>query len=96
MQARQEPRALRPHLGDVRVGPLPLNVAPHRHWAAVDPDGRLWVSLMTPFTYVYNRNGDKTRTVQFDAFGTVSPTSLFFTRRGRLLVTPGCHEFSVK
>jgi hypothetical protein len=77
------------------AGALPL-VSPLVRTAAVDPDGRLWVSLMTPFTYVYNRNGDKVRTVQFNAFGTVSPTSLFFTRRGRLLVTPGCHEFAVK
>jgi hypothetical protein len=75
------------------AGALPL-VPPLVRTAAVDPDGRLWVSLMTPFTYVYNRNGDKVRTVQFDAFGIVSPTSLFFTRRGRLLVTPGCHEFA--
>ena len=77
------------------AGALPL-VSPLVRTAAVDPDGRLWVSLMTPFTYVYNRSGDKVRTVQFDAFGAVSPTSLFFTRRGRLLVTPGCHEFVVK
>jgi hypothetical protein len=76
-------------------GALPLVTALVRT-AAVDPDGRLWVSLMTPLTYVYDRNGDKIRTVRFEAGGAVSPTSLFFTRRGRLLVTPGCHEFAVK
>jgi hypothetical protein len=77
------------------AGALPL-VSPLVRTAAVDADGRLWVSLMTPFTYVYDRNGEKTRTVQFAAGGVVSPTSLFFTRRGRLLVTPGCDEFQVK
>jgi hypothetical protein len=61
--------------------------------AAVDPQGRLWVSLNVPFTYVYDRQGDKVRTVQFSAAGTISPTSLFFTQDGRLLVTPGCYEF---
>jgi hypothetical protein len=74
------------------AGALPL-VSPLVRTAAVDADGRLWVSLMTPFTYVYDRNGDKTRTVQFEAGGVVSPTNLFFTRRGRVLVTPGCSEF---
>ena len=51
---------------------------------------------MTPFTYVYDRNGEKTRTVRFEAAGSVAPTSMFFTRRGRLLVMPGCHEFVVR
>ena len=77
------------------AGAQPL-VSPIVRTAAVDSEGGLWVSLMTPFTYVYDRNGDKTRTVRFDANGSVSPTSLFFTRRGRLLVTPGCHEFVVR
>jgi hypothetical protein len=76
-------------------GALPL-VSPLVRTAAVDADGRLWVSLMTPFTYVYDRNGDKIRTLQFEAGGMVSPTSLFFTRPGRLLVTPGCYEFPLK
>jgi hypothetical protein len=31
--------------------------------------------------------------VQFAAAGTISPTSLFFTRDGRLLIIPGCYEF---
>jgi len=77
------------------AGVQPL-VSPLVRTAAVDPDGRLWVSLMTPFTYVYDPNGEKIRTVRFDANGSVSPTSLFFTPRGRLLVTPGCHEFVVR
>ena len=31
--------------------------------------------------------------IQFSAAGVISPTSLFFTKDGRLLVTPGCYEF---
>jgi hypothetical protein len=61
--------------------------------AAVDPAGQLWISLAVPYTYVYDSQGDKTRTVQFKTTGIMSPTSLFFTRNGHLLVTPGCYEF---
>jgi hypothetical protein len=63
--------------------------------AAVDPSGRLWVSLTVPFTYVYDSRGEKVKVVQFYAAGTMSPESLFFSPRGRLLVTPGCYEFAV-
>jgi hypothetical protein len=68
-------------------------VMPTVRAAAVDGSGHLWVSLAVPFTYVYDTHGDKARTVQLHAAGIVSPTSLFFTRNGRLLVTPGCYEF---
>jgi hypothetical protein len=61
--------------------------------AAVDPRGRLWVSLVQPYTYVYDAQGDKTRTIQLRAADVIAPTSLFFTADGRLLVTPGCYEF---
>jgi len=71
---------------------VPL-VYPAVRTAAVDPHGRLWVSLIEPYTYVYDAQGDKVRTVQFQAAGVVSPSSLFFTSDGRLLVTPGCYEF---
>jgi hypothetical protein len=71
---------------------LPL-VAPAIRAAAVDPRGRLWISLVEPVTYVYDAQGDKVRAVQFNAAGVISPTSLFFTTDGRLLVTPGCYEF---
>jgi len=71
---------------------LPL-VPPAIRAAAVDPRGQLWISLSQPYTYVYDAHGDKVRTVQFSAAGTINPTSLFFTRDGRLLVTPGCYEF---
>jgi hypothetical protein len=72
---------------------VPL-VTPVIRTAAVDPKGQLWISLAVPYTYVYDRQGDKVRTIQFAGAGTISPTSLFFTRAGRLLVTPGCYEFN--
>jgi hypothetical protein len=61
--------------------------------AAVSNRGELWISFSVPFTYVYDRDGDKIRTVQFQAAGLISPTSLSFSPDGRLLVTPGCYEF---
>jgi hypothetical protein len=61
--------------------------------ASVDLEGRLWISMVVPFTYVYDTHGDKAKTVQFSAAGIISPTSLFFTHTGRILVTPGCYEF---
>jgi hypothetical protein len=71
---------------------LPL-VTPAIRAAAVDVRGRLWLSLNEPYTYVYDAEGDKVRSIQFSAAGIISPTSLFFTKDGRLLVTPGCYEF---
>ena len=68
-------------------------VAPVVRAAAVSPTGELWISLAVPYTYVYDAQGDKTRTLQFRAAGIVGPTSLAFTRRGTVLVTPGCYEF---
>lgn len=71
---------------------VPL-VTPVVRTAAVDRRGQLWISLTVPYTYVYDEQGDKVRTLQFAGAGTISPTSLFFTHDGRLLVTPGCYEF---
>jgi hypothetical protein len=62
--------------------------------AAVDPLGRLWISLVDSVTYVYAPDGEKLRTVRFDAAGLLAPTSFFFAVRNRLLITPGCYEFS--
>jgi hypothetical protein len=73
---------------------IPL-VAPLVRTATVDPGGRLWVSFVVPYTYVFDGLGEKVRTVQFQAAGVVSPASLFFPAPGRLLVTPGCVEFAV-
>lgn len=73
-------------------GELPM-VAPTVRTAAVDGSGRLWVTFVIPFTYVYDADGEKVRTVQFRGAGIIAPASLSFTSRGRLLVTPGCYEF---
>jgi hypothetical protein len=74
---------------------VPL-VTPVVRAAAVNASGELWVSLSVPYTYVFNSDGDKVRTVQFTGAGLISPTSLFFSRSGKLLVTPGCYEFDPK
>lgn len=68
-------------------------VAPIVKSAAVNAQGELWIALTQPYTYVYDAHGDKARTVQFNATGAFSPSSMSFTRAGRLLVTPGCYEF---
>ena len=60
---------------------VPL-VTPVVRAAGVSPTGELWVSLGVPYTYVYDTDGDKIRTVQFSAAGIISPTSLFFSRTG--------------
>jgi hypothetical protein len=73
-------------------GELPF-VRPTIRAAAVDRQGNLWVSLAVPYTYVYDRDGDKIRTVQFRAAGVVAPTALFFGTKGRLLAAPGLYEF---
>jgi hypothetical protein len=73
-------------------GELPF-VTPTIRTAAVDRTGRLWVSFVLPYTYVFDADGDKIRTVQFSGAGIMSPESLFFTARGRILVTPGLYQF---
>jgi hypothetical protein len=75
-----------------REGDMPL-VTPTIRTAAVDAAGRLWISFVVPFTYVYDGDGDKIRTLQFHGAGIVSPSSLFFGPKGSLLVTPGLLEF---
>jgi hypothetical protein len=74
---------------------VPL-VSPAVRTAALDPSGRLWVSFVVPYTYVYDGLGEKVRTVQFQAAGLNAPNSLSFPAPGRLLVTPGCFEFDVR
>jgi hypothetical protein len=68
-------------------------VTPTVRTAAVDRDGNLWIAFVVPYTFVYDREGDKIRTVQFRATGVMSPNSLFFGPSGRVLVTPGLYEF---
>jgi hypothetical protein len=77
-------------------GTLRPMVEPLVRTAAIDPSGKLWISLTAPYTYVYSAAGDKVRTVQFRGAGIVSPTSLSFGRNESVLVTPGCYEFSAK
>ena len=71
---------------------LPL-VIPNVRTAAVDPDGNLWITFLTPFTYVYDATGEKIRTLQFRAAGIIAPSSVSFTTKGNVLITPGCYEF---
>jgi hypothetical protein len=73
---------------------LPI-VPPAVRAAGVDRTGRLWVALTSPYTYVYDGTGDKIRVVQFRGAGILTPNSLFFTKDGRVLVTPGCYIFQV-
>jgi len=72
---------------------LPL-VPPVVRTAAVDPIGRLWISFVLPYTYVFDADGDKVRTVQFRAAGIVAPSSLSFAGKNRILITPGCYQFA--
>jgi len=73
-------------------GELPL-VTPTIRTAAVDRHGNLWISFLSPFSYVYDGDGDKIRVVQFRAAGLTTPNSMFFGKNDRLLVTPGLFEF---
>ncbi|HMF97076.1 MAG TPA: hypothetical protein VKE96_22415 [Vicinamibacterales bacterium] len=73
-------------------GEVPL-VRPTIRTASVDGGGNLWVAFVIPYTYVFDRDGDKVRTVQFRGAGIIAPTSLFFGTNNRVLVTPGLYEF---
>ena len=61
--------------------------------AGVDTEGNLWVSLLTPRTYVYEPSGDKARVVEFRGAGVFAPNDLFFTKEGRIVASPGCYVF---
>jgi hypothetical protein len=76
-------------------GELPL-VTPTIRTAAVDRAGNLWIAFVVPYTYVYDRDGDKARAVQFRAAGIITPNSLFFGTNGRVLVTPGLNEYDAE
>jgi hypothetical protein len=76
-------------------GELPL-VTPTVRTAAVDPDGHLWVAFTVPYTYVFDRDGDKVRTLQFRGAGITSPSSLFFAKNNKVLFTPGLLEFTAR
>jgi hypothetical protein len=91
---RRAEAAARPNHTAVGRG-LPV-VPPLVRTAAVDPAGRLWISLVEPYTYVYGREGQKIRTVQFRGASTIAASSITFAKGDRVLVTPGCYEFSAK
>ena len=74
---------------------LPV-ITPLVRTAAVDPAGRLWVSLVLPYSYVFTPNGDKLQTVQFRGASPLSVTSFTFAKGDRILVTPGLYEFSAR
>jgi hypothetical protein len=77
------------------AGELPF-AAPTVRTAAADADGHLWISFSEPYTYEFDADGDKVRTVQFRAAGILSPNHFFFDSAGRLLVTPGLYVFDVR
>jgi len=68
-------------------------VTPTIRTATVDRAGHLWISFVVPYTYVFDAEGDKIRTLQFRGAGIIAPSSFFFGRQGRLLITPGLSEF---
>ncbi len=74
-------------------GELPF-VRPTVRSAAVDPTGKVWVAFVVPYVSVYDGDGDKVRALQFRAAGVVAPNSMFFGKKGRLLVAPGLYEFA--
>lgn len=77
-----------------RAGNTELPIVPAMvRTAGVDREGNLWISLVAPYTYVYDPAGDKRRTLQFRAAGIIAPTSVFFTRDRRVMITPGCYAF---
>jgi hypothetical protein len=71
-------------------------VPPLVRTAVADDQGRLWVSLASGVTYVYDGQGEKIRVVEFRAAGTRSPRHLFFRPGGRVIITPGGYEFDTR
>ena len=83
-----------PRRADERGREFPV-ITPTVRTAAVDRLGHLWVGLTGPIVYVYDRSGEKTRTVRLQAAGMIQPDSFSFSETNSLLVTPGCYEFTV-
>ena len=70
-------------------------VPPTVRTAAIDRVGNLWIALWVPYVYVYDPSGEKIRTVRLEAAGVLQPSSLYFPDETRMLVAPGCYEFTV-
>lgn len=73
---------------------LPV-IAPNVQAAAAAPDGSLWIALSQPYVYVFDADGEKRGVVQLEGAGLLRPSSLAFSKAGRLIVTPGGYEFDV-
>ncbi|HUF22766.1 MAG TPA: hypothetical protein VMN81_01470 [Vicinamibacterales bacterium] len=73
---------------------LPL-IAPSVQAAAVAPDGSLWIALSLPYVYVFDAAGDRTRVVVLQGAGVIRAETLAFSRKGRLIATPGGYEFDM-
>jgi hypothetical protein len=71
---------------------LPL-IMPNVQSAAVAPDGSLWIGLLAPYVYVFDTAGDKSGVFELYGAGRIRAASLAFSRKGRLIVTPGGYEF---
>ena len=71
---------------------LPL-VVPTVRTAAVDRGRQAVGSFLIPYTYVFDADGEKIRTVQFRAAGVLRRPACSSSEKGDLLVTPGCYEF---
>ena len=74
---------------------LPL-ILPNVHAAAVAPDGGVWVALGMGYVYAFDAAGDKTGVYELHGAGRIRPSSLAFSRAGRLIVTPDGYEFDVR
>jgi hypothetical protein len=72
--------------------PLP---APVVRTAAADRQGRLWVALQSGHVYVYDRTGEKIRSLVFGGASPSLTSSLYFTQGGRVLTGPAGYEFDV-
>jgi len=83
-----------PRRADERGREFPV-IPPTVRTATVDRLGHLWVGLTVPVIYVYDKTGEKTRTLRLEAAGMIQPDSLSFSGTNSLLVTPGCYEFTV-
>ena len=75
------------------TGDLVPLVPPAVRTAGVDYQGNLWISLSVPFTYVYDASATRSARCSSRARTSLTPNSLFFTKDGRVLVTPGCYAF---
>jgi hypothetical protein len=72
-------------------GPFRSADRPHRRRRSARSAVDIAASFRTPTSTT--RTATKRGTAQFSARAVISPTSLFFTRGGHILVTPGCYEF---